>query len=179
MSATAVLMITLLLALLLLALALLVGALAILIRPTAVQDESGGVERALSALNLRWQVERGIYRHHRAFGLVVVATAVFLAWRFLHANVLDVAAGTAWQAAAWALLAGQLLNLAIGIVLLIRPSLLKPLESAANRWHSIEPDGRLRGLSVRASAAVIALVGLVGLLGSLILLGQRLGLIAA
>jgi len=95
-------------------------------------------------LDARRAIERPLYRHHRVFGAAVIAGAL------------------AWFATLWALrdrlpvpgefagtmtLAGCTLAafaLCIGVFLVIRPSALKGLEAAANRWIEPFPSGGRR-----------------------------------
>ena len=128
-----------------------VAAGAVLLRAPGVLRAGGRWRRWLleldlvALLDLRRTIERPLYRHHRVFGAVVIAGAVscFAALWALErkpalAGALFESAGTwgGWAAilAAWALAA---FALGIGVFVLIRPSALKKLEAAANRW--IEP----------------------------------------
>lgn len=81
------------------------------------------------------RIERFVYRHHRAFGLAILAGSILylgLVARY----------GLLWPASAGPVLAVllpllALVNLALlpfGTVMLLRPSLLKRLEAASNRW---------------------------------------------
>jgi hypothetical protein len=96
-------------------------------------------------LDRRRTVERPLYRHHRAFGAAVIAGAlVSLAtlWELrndplmtgVFPEILGAWGGWAMILAAWMLTA---FALGIGVFVLIRPSALKKMETAANRW--IEP----------------------------------------
>jgi hypothetical protein len=99
----------------------------------------------IALLDSRLTIERPLYRHHRVFGAVVIAGALScfaVLWALQRQSALAGAlfgsAGTwgGWAAilAAWALAA---FALGIGVFALIRPSALKKIEAAANRW--IEP----------------------------------------
>ena len=101
----------------------------------------------VTLLDRRQRVERVLYRHHRAFGAIVIAGAVAslaTLWNFHdHPLLTGVLRGIlgAWGAGAviltsWAL---ALFALGIGIFLLIRPSALKGFETAANRWVELFP----------------------------------------
>lgn len=94
-------------------------------------------------LDRRRPIERSLYRHHRAFGALVIAGALASIAALLRfgdqavpalgpplgqPGVLALSLG-AWVSALFAFV--------IGVFLLIRPSALKGLEAAANRW--IEP----------------------------------------
>jgi hypothetical protein len=104
----------------------------------------------IALLDRRRSIERPLYRHHRAFGAIVIAGAVAslaTLWNFhdhpLLTSVLPGILG-AWGVravilASWALAA---FALGIGVFLLIRPSALKGFETAANRWIESSPaDG--------------------------------------
>ena len=90
-----------------------------------------------SLLDARRTIERPLYRHHRVFGAVVIAGA--LAWLVPFWMLRDRLPAVG-DFAAIAILAGCVLvtfALGIGFFLVVRPSALKGLEAAANRW--IEP----------------------------------------
>lgn len=101
--------------------------------------------RTWQGLNRIWRIEHFVYRHHRLFGGAIVTGA--LVYLFLltlqRAHLFGIvlehsAAGlrlirlielAAWFAAVFALV--------VGLFVLVRPSLLKGVETVANRW--IEP----------------------------------------
>lgn len=95
-----------------------------------------------------WHIERFFYRYHRwTGGLVVFGALVFMVLLASYpeshalaggiwdspqgARLLEVTLFVAWSFATIALL--------LGICVAIRPSLLKPLESQANRWVGPRP----------------------------------------
>ena len=85
----------------------------------------------------QWRIERWVYRYHRAFGSLVIAVSVLFFFKtWLHGLLF--AGGPAWQAAWWLLALGMGLNLVIGLVLVTRPSRLKPLEQLSNRWVHVD-----------------------------------------
>jgi hypothetical protein len=104
----------------------------------------------IALLDRRRSIERPLYRHHYAFGAVVIVGAVaslVTLWEFRdHPLVTGVLPGIlgAWGGSAviltsWAL---AVFALGIGVFLLIRPSALKGFETAANRWIESSPaDG--------------------------------------
>jgi hypothetical protein len=132
------------------ALGLAAGA-ALLIVPGRMLRERTRLRRWLLEIDLvalldqRRTIERPLYRHHYGFGAAVMAGAVAslaALWELRDDPlVTGVLAGIlgAWGVRAviltsWAL---ALFALGIGVFLLVRPSTLKGLETAANRW--IEP----------------------------------------
>jgi hypothetical protein len=135
-------------------------------------------------LDRRRAVERYLYRHHYALGAAVIVGALaslVTLWALrddpLVTGVLSGILG-AWGArvviiTSWAL---AMFALGIGVFVLIRPSALKKMEAAANRW--IEPfpsagrPGAPAGYSV-ISRFVLRLPRLTGLL----LLASGLGCI--
>ena len=124
----------------------------------------------------RYSIERTFYRRHRAFGVAVIAGA--LAWLSLLWGL----RGRQWVEGALAAMLGSagirvltmtgaivgLLALAFGVLLLVRPSTLKGIEAAVNRW--IEPFPGLDG-KADVSRLVVRAPRLVGL----ILLAAGLG----
>ncbi len=118
----------------------------------------------VARLNHYQPVERLIYRHHRAFGAVVVvgALAGFMSLLWLYDHPLTTEALTRtlgfWGARA-VILSGWTLAffaLAVGLLLLIRPSALKGFESAVNRW--IEPFPPSRNSTVLAGKGINRLI---------------------
>jgi hypothetical protein len=86
------------------------------------------------------------YRHHYIVGVVLIAATLYFYWAYatsmdaaalaaiyagqLPAVVLDILAGVLMTV----LVIGNGLGFALGVVMLVRPSLLKPLETHANAW---------------------------------------------
>lgn len=176
MSASAILILTVLLVLLVLAVALLTGSLALLARNPGQADEPwGGIIGALRVLDRQWQIERLIYRHHRLFGAIVLLAGAFFFWqlaRFERPALFNEHSTT--MVLAWVLLVGQTFNLIIGLVILLRPSLLKPVEAVSNRWHRLEASGSRHPRTIRWTALILALVGLVILLATATLIYQQI-----
>jgi len=176
MTASSILISTVLLVLAVLAVALLAGSLALLAgRQDPAELRRGGVAEALRTLDRQWHIERLIYRHHRWFGVLVLAAAGFCLWQLLRSSAagLLAAPGTA-SILLWVLVTGQLVNVLIGLVLLIRPSLLKPVEAIGNRWHRLDIDRGRHPRSIRITAALLAVIGLIVLIGSAALLLQQI-----
>lgn len=171
MTGSAILITTLLVILLVLAIALTVGALALLATgPRTEQPGSAGPLDALRLLDRQWSIERFIYRHHRAFGLIILLVGVFSIWQLGRTELRQLPGNSATMTALlWILMAGQAFNLLMGLFILLRPSLLKPLEALGNRWHELDPWGRKR-TTLKTTAALLMVVGLVILVGSATLL---------
>ncbi len=114
----------------------------------------------------RQHIERFVYRHHRAFGaFVLIGAGLYLAS--------IAASGLLWPAEAGGVLGMMLpmltlLHLALlpfGAVMLLRPSLLKRLEAASNRWIELPGDRFRRVLRI--------LIGLYCLAALVVLIGER------
>lgn len=176
MSATVILVSTVLLVLCVLAIALLTGSLALLSgghRET--NAHRGGLLEALRLLDRQWRIERLVYKHHRIFGLIVLAAGAFCIWQMTRAElIVFFNGGSPLSSLTWMLLLAQGFNLLIGLVILFRPSLLKPVEAFSNRWHSLDASGMGRPGALRLKAVLLALVGLAVLLGSATLLFQQI-----
>src|SRR5690349_6944315 len=132
-------------------LALFVGGL-LLARPQALFVLNARLSRwvdtrtTLGKLDQPHHIERFLYRHHRILGIMIVAGAGFVLWRwafYYERSELLAAIGTRWQARGldWipaaletALVALHGLILMVGVLVMIRPSLLKGLERTANHW---------------------------------------------
>lgn len=88
----------------------------------------------------RW-FEPFIYRHHRLVGLGLLIGAVFVLYTFLFSYNVRVISSYIPQDYWWLsdaliaiLLVGSMLASLIGIVVLAKPSLLREIEVASNRW---------------------------------------------
>lgn len=89
-------------------------------------------------------IERLIYRHHRKAGIALMAAAAWWLWLLSPLAPWRAFLSLTWHylklvfgSADFVLLATSGLALGVlvtGLLLLLRPSLLKPLESVANRW---------------------------------------------
>lgn len=128
-------------ALLILTIAALAFALAgvvLSLRPSAagLPKQGGTPSRGLlGILESPRRIERFVYRHHRWSGAVILLGAGFALWRIA-------ASGILWSPRAfglhvpllWLLAVATALGFLVGLVVLVRPSGLKPLETRANRW---------------------------------------------
>jgi hypothetical protein len=135
-----------------LGLALFVGVL-LLARPQALFALNQWLSRSFDtaptfrALDQPRHLERFFYRHHRVVGALIVAGAayVLLRWAFAYdrSGVLALLSprlakgGMDWVLPALeATLVGlHVAILAVGVLIMFRPSLLKGVEKAANRWQ--------------------------------------------
>lgn len=170
-----------------LVLALVVAGL-LLFRPTTLLALNRRLSRWIDtrgpfqALERPLMLERLFYRHHRALGAAIVLGACYVLWQW--AFDFDRAALTQllnprWRANGldWIVPAGEaivvglhVLVLLAGGVILVRPSLLKGIEKAANRWHgglSSEQLDRVVGTLDDRVAIYPRLSGLVLLVASL------------
>lgn len=143
-----------------LALAVVVGVL-LLARPEALFALNARLSRWIDTratfrvLDQPHSLERFFYRHHRLLGLLIVAGASYVLWRwafhFDRAELLAllgrrwVASGLDWIPAALetALIALHGAILLVGLLVFFRPSLLKGLERTANYWQSGPATTRL------------------------------------
>lgn len=173
MTPPGIMMLTLLTVVLVLALALLAGALALLLNAEEGQKgDHGGVRQALRQLDRQWRIERWSYRHHRIFGLLIVTAGLVCIWQLARLDLSNTADPRTLLALL--LLAGQALNLIIGVLIFARPSLLKPLETLGNRWHELGELDAGRRLPPRLKAALLGLVAAVVALTSALLLIRAL-----
>jgi hypothetical protein len=104
-------------------------------------------ETAFRALERPRQWERFFYRHHRVLGVLVTAGAAYVlgVWALVYERTAAIALldrrwladGLDWVVPALEtiLVVLHVAILAIGLIVLFRPSLLKDFERVANRWH--------------------------------------------
>ena len=144
----------------LLALGLAAG-LAVALRPATLEylrsgtDRRFSMRRATRPLDIPRNVDALFYRHHRIYGTAVVVLSLFLlvflsfgqvpaADAFVsdprYLRIGDLLVETA-RVVLWGL---ALFAFAVGVVVFVRPSGLKRLESWANRW--VTPRRQLKGL---------------------------------
>lgn len=135
----------------------------------------------------RW-IERYFYRHHKVAGVVLFFGAAFVLYAFLlNENVRRVGAYLPpglrglWQAVTIALVIGGVVAVFTGAIVFIRPSLLRELEKAGNRWVSTESMGdALDSMNMAVDDRILRhrrLAGMFMLIGSiyvLIVLGRLL-----
>ena len=94
------------------------------------------------------RTEGFIYRHHKTFGLFFIAGAVFIFYSFMFGFDVQYTKITVFDshsANEWLLHSVVLMNiifsvaiLIVGVVVTIRPSLLKHIEQYANHWFTVD-----------------------------------------
>ncbi|HUJ87027.1 MAG TPA: hypothetical protein VLX30_09275 [Burkholderiales bacterium] len=106
------------------------------------------LRRALKPLEVPREIEQGVRKHPRGLGIVVLIGAAFsLYFLLLRVGASDFTAlltarsaqgALLWFANSvrWALIAANVVALAIGIVLAFFPQMMGPLAAGANRWVS-------------------------------------------
>lgn len=105
------------------------------------------LRRILKPLEVPRATERLLYRHHKILGTFLVLGSTYtLYWQTFHFSRLPVRSlllsVQPWlrdalvESTALFLFFGNLCAFGIGIIVLLRPSLLKGLEESANRWIS-------------------------------------------
>lgn len=94
--------------------------------------------------------ERVFYRWHRSFGAALVVASVYIIYMFVfHANVDSIANALPifaerevnrwlYEAMKYFFIMGSVISLLIGLVIFIRPSMLKKLEGQLNIWVGID-----------------------------------------
>ena len=135
-----------------LVLALAVGAL-LLAKPEALFALNARLSRwidtrsTFGVLDQPRHLERFFYRHHRVLGVLIVLGAGYVLWRWAFHYDRDellallgrrwVTAGLDWIPAALeaVLVTLHTVVLVLGALIMFRPSLLKGVERAANRWQ--------------------------------------------
>jgi hypothetical protein len=133
-------------------LALFVGVL-LLARPRALFALNASLSRWIDTgavfgkLDQPHHIERFLYRHHRVLGIMIVAGAAFVLWRWAFAyersellaalGTRFMASGLDWMPAAveTTLVALHGAILVVGLLVIFRPSLLKSFERTANHWQ--------------------------------------------
>lgn len=104
--------------------------------------DTHGLETALD--RPRW-TERFVYRHHRLVGTLLLAGSFFVIYKFLLRKVGDTIEPMAtndhfglWQATVAIFVIGGVFGAVLGAIMISKPSLLRELEVASNRWISTE-----------------------------------------
>ncbi|HET9679235.1 MAG TPA: hypothetical protein VFP95_01595 [Gammaproteobacteria bacterium] len=113
-----------------------------------VLDKRYSGRRAMKPMEIPRNEERRFYRRHQMWGLLIVMGATFYLLIFFfdynHTAATALLSGyinphvAAWLADSGAIIltVGNVLALLVGLIILIRPSLLKGTEGRANRWLS-------------------------------------------
>lgn len=93
----------------------------------------------------RW-IERYFYRHHRLVGSVLIIGAAFILYIFLISYNVRTIAGMVprgylglYDFLVTLVLVGSVLAALVGVIVLIRPSMLRDIEKSANHWINTEP----------------------------------------
>jgi hypothetical protein len=114
-----------------------------------------GTEKLAAALDAPHNVEAALYRRHRSVGVLVLAGGLYILYVMLFAFRKkaaggDLSFGLNPQIAAWlldalgvVLVVSSLLGLIIGIFLVVRPSVFKPIEEWGNKWYATEKSLRV------------------------------------
>lgn len=115
-----------------------------------------------SRLDRVYRIERFFYRHHRAFGALLLAGSAYTLYQAgQRPELLGYAAATwglAGEALGILLLGGNGLALVLALIVLVRPSLLKTPERLGNQW--VQPPG----IGIDAGALVTRHPRLIGAL---------------
>lgn len=151
------------------------------LRLAALLDRWISTAFIFSRLDEQIRVERLFYRHHRLVGILIVLGAGFCLYTlypggyqtlwadFQQPGKLDLADIVA-DSMLLVLALGNLFALVTGLIVIVRPSLLKRLEGWGNRW--IESDSVTAMLDKRLDVAENWLPRHPRLLGLLILIGS-------
>lgn len=133
--------------------------------------------------------ERFFYRHHLLMGVLIVAGSLYslgFIWRLQGSELLvllpaldnPVLLDILQAALGYLLLLGNVFAFVIGVVVLVRPSLLKGVEGWSNRWVDSEPALRSMDRHVDFAERVIPghprLFGLLVMIGSLYIMSNTL-----
>lgn len=136
------------------------GLLALLNPSKAERLQQLGNQRISTRRALKWaewphRIERAFYRHHRAYGSVLLTVTLISLWVLWQTvapqRLVDIlAAGSAHRlwldivltSLYWLLLLGMLLAALLSTLVIVRPSLLKTAERYSNRWISTRQAGR-------------------------------------
>ncbi len=113
--------------------------------------------QSLKPMEIPRRQERHIYRHHRLFGLLVTIGAVYTLSYFMldydpqriqktlqqHVSLKPIILEWLLEAGSIMLMLTNLFVLVIGVIVLIRPSLLKNFEAWSNKWVSTRHASRV------------------------------------
>jgi hypothetical protein len=127
----------------------LVGLVLVVVGASLLFSRSAYYRKLRKTLERPWRVERFIYRHHRlSGGTIVVGSLIFLTllgrYHGIRFETLSWPSSGGAQLLLLARLSAWLfatLTLVVGLVVAIRPSLLKGVEAKANRWIQPAPPG--------------------------------------
>jgi hypothetical protein len=134
-----------------------------------------------NALDRPRHIERQVYHYHRIFGLIIVFGAAYSLYVFLFdtdiqriIRVLPVLGNTGfsewfYEIIYYLLICANIAALIAGLIIFIRPSLLKKIEVIANRW--VADDELTRPLDQTVSIPEHILPGNIRLFGLIVLIG--------
>jgi hypothetical protein len=158
-----------------------------MVRPGVLVQSSKKLNRWIStsgffdALDRSRQVERTVYRYHRWFGFIILVGASYCLYIFLFnidvqrmIRILPIVGNSGFSAwlyemLYYLLICANALALVTGLIILLRPSLLKSLETIANRW--IASDKLIKPLDQTHSIPEHILPGNIRLFGLIVLIG--------
>lgn len=158
-----------------------------IVKPGVLVQSSRKLNRWIStsgffdALDRPRQVERIVYRYHRWFGFIILVAAGYCLYIFLMnmdmqrmIRILPVVGNPGfsewlYEMLYYILISANTLALVAGLIMLIRPSLLKNLEAISNRW--IASDKWMKPLDQPHSIPEHILPGNIRLFGLIVLIG--------
>ena len=128
----------------------------------------------------RHTTERFLYRHHRSFGVLLLAGGIFTLY-VMSGSRWGRNLTTAFSLSEWAWLASDLttvlmvmngiLATVLGILMFIRPSLLRGVEAQLNRWiateNELKPLDAVHDAPDRFASRHVRLVAVLIVIGSL------------
>lgn len=127
---------------------LMLAAPALVTRLGDALNRNYSTRKAFKPMEIPRYQERFFYHHHRIFGAAIVLGAAFFFYQLLtdYSHAAGVAMLSRWlqpvisnwlvDSLTLILAAGNALALILGILIFIRPSLLKEVEESSNRWLS-------------------------------------------
>lgn len=129
------------------ALTFVIAGVVLCLRPSASPQPEPSISRfrgLLGLLEKPQRIERFVYRHHRWSGAIILLGAGISFWRIATSGILWPSNNVGLHVPLlWLLAVATALAFLAGLVILIRPSGLKPVEARANRWVGPEA-GTLR-----------------------------------
>jgi hypothetical protein len=117
-------------------------------RMAASLNRQWSTRRAMRELELPRYYERFFFRHHLWVGTVILLASLYFFFTFvLRTTPAEAAAAMPgvdwlWEGLFWFLLVANVAAAVLALVILFRPSALKPLEAFANRWVSVRQATR-------------------------------------
>jgi hypothetical protein len=170
---------------------LLVG-ITLMIAPKRMLRERTGLRRWLLEVDLvalldrRRGIERPLYRHHSIFGATVFIGGIallFASWELeFHPWLMNRLSGILGAWGLHALVVTSWMSaislIVIGAILLIRPSALKPVENAANRWIELFPRAAASSASHRQTSIIRMVEQSPRLVATVLLIGGLAALLA-